>query len=1003
MIEVSLSYNNTLSLELKNLNSKGSVDYLRKLLTVPNIYYDFSMCKFVIPYDSYSILKDLLGEVLLPNFSEYKLTGEKPQPPHIYNESIKPIIVPNAEYHEYQEFGMKFMIDRLMKYGFALNCDSVGLGKTIQAIGVVLYCIKHTNVKRVIIACKKSLKLQWFYDLKNFLFPYMIENGLSHNCDVATIGYDEEGVSSNIENTKAGRIRKYESLKYSEKAILICNYENFIYDTDYIKDFKADLIVIDEVHNISNYETKTNQCIREAVDEQPCILLTGTPITKNIRDIYGIISIASSKYLGSYDDFKSRYLGDKDIPWSTEYRNLNEIKEKLQEVAIRRTPDDTDAEFPEIHGEVKQVSMKDLQKDCFFKISKEIKDLNQKSVELLRKKSRTIDEEKELTVTKDKRTAMLFMEQFVASDINMVFHNETAHNYFKDIFESHSYGSDIPKSQKTKLLLSLVHEIVDNGNKVLIFSYYNECVQYIYKCLREDIDTKIDIVAYHGGMSQKDKDASISAFKYKDNCQVLIGTDAMGEGLNLQIAQYLINYDQPQNTGKKEQRIGRIRRLSSIYNHVIYYDLITTSPDEKYHTRDEQLLSKITGGKIVSDFILEDNVNSEVDATKDIGSIKNIPFGKWNLEQYVRGNKVTYRLYTNTILDEKQFLEAKQMFKGMGAKFDKEAVQWIFYYNPSNMLHLESKRVSATDAIDTNIDLNTIAELFSTSYDNEDIWVIKLKDMDVNSHVKWLEFFYDNKGMNKDYAPGYIVFDEDPSSKFNMTVKKMSPIPKLYSMRKLKCQYLSIPGSHSMFAEPVDNAFALLRYSASKYTKEDIKYDEEIFDHFNIEERVVHDIKGTEFNARIITSDMLKLFDLNKNIYGTIGNYMRTNVAVPKDLRAKKNEEIKVYFEYEDVSSNKDLDICISFYKYENGACNQEHFPNKYYYKNSTTISCGTAITIYFYGKTFKQKVNAKTFLQDYNKIVIEPTLKSNIIKIRCSDKSIIVTCDKCLTVENLK
>jgi superfamily II DNA/RNA helicase len=92
-------------------------------------------------------------------------------------------------------------------------------------------------------------------------------------------------------------------------------------------------------------------------------------------------------------------------------------------------------------------------------------------------------------------------------------------------------------------------------------------------------------------------------FNENENFPVLIGTDAMSAGLNLQIAKFVINIDQPDTYAIKIQRIGRARRAGSQFDNVIVYDMITSSTDS-VKSKDEERLENIEKNKDLSDALV---------------------------------------------------------------------------------------------------------------------------------------------------------------------------------------------------------------------------------------------------------------------------------------------------------------------------------------------------------------------------------------------------------------
>src|SRR6266581_5760283 len=69
------------------------------------------------------------------------------------------------------------------------------------------------------------------------------------------------------------------------------------------------------------------------------------------------------------------------------------------------------------------------------------------------------------------------------------------------------------------------------------------------------------VVVIHGGMGREDRLKAQESFRHDPEVQVLLATDAAGEGINLQRAHLMVNYDLPWNPNRLEQRFGRIHRI----------------------------------------------------------------------------------------------------------------------------------------------------------------------------------------------------------------------------------------------------------------------------------------------------------------------------------------------------------------------------------------------------------------------------------------------------------
>ena len=94
--------------------------------------------------------------------------------------------------------------------------------------------------------------------------------------------------------------------------------------------------------------------------------------------------------------------------------------------------------------------------------------------------------------------------------------------------------------------------------KVLVFTQFRETQSHLEGLLKK---RGWSVNVFHGGMNPREKDAAIQRFKTNGGPQILISTEAGGEGRNLQFCHLLVNYDLPWNPMKVEQRIGRIDRI----------------------------------------------------------------------------------------------------------------------------------------------------------------------------------------------------------------------------------------------------------------------------------------------------------------------------------------------------------------------------------------------------------------------------------------------------------
>ena len=97
--------------------------------------------------------------------------------------------------------------------------------------------------------------------------------------------------------------------------------------------------------------------------------------------------------------------------------------------------------------------------------------------------------------------------------------------------------------------------------KFIIFSEHRDTLDYLAVRIRSLLGRPDAVRTIHGGVRRADRRLITEEFTKNRDCQILIATDAAGEGLNLHAAHLMVNYDLPWNPNRIEQRFGRIHRI----------------------------------------------------------------------------------------------------------------------------------------------------------------------------------------------------------------------------------------------------------------------------------------------------------------------------------------------------------------------------------------------------------------------------------------------------------
>jgi SNF2 family DNA or RNA helicase len=150
----------------------------------------------------------------------------------------------------------------------------------------------------------------------------------------------------------------------------------------------------------------------------------------------------------------------------------------------------------------------------------------------------------------------------------------------------------VTSDSKAEALMSFVKSVhnKDPLEKILIFTEYKDTLNDLVDRLKpETADWKTEVATIHGGMKIEERIQQEEKFKLP-NVPIMVATDAAGEGLNLQFAHLMVNYELPWNPNRLEQRIGRLHRIGQTKKVIIHNMLIQNTIEGDIFKR---LLDKI--------------------------------------------------------------------------------------------------------------------------------------------------------------------------------------------------------------------------------------------------------------------------------------------------------------------------------------------------------------------------------------------------------------------------
>jgi len=571
----------------KQLSLKADYFYRDRIKQIPTATFNPLTKQWIIESCMLGTLEaKFAGELVYKTPRWVIMDQPMPDMSAMYKISDQSIIAPTLKLqpYDYQDYGMRFMIDKIQQEGFVLNADDVGLGKTIQTIGVLKWFINHKNVHKILIICKKSIKKQWLDEINKFTDLNLI------------FAMDKTGT------TPAQRKKSYANFALAKDAILVTNYHTFLNDTALFQQMQIDFVVIDEVHSIKARTGKMNNNIAKIVKGRPTVFLTGTPIMSKPEDIFGIVQMVSPGYFGKWTDFSKHFLT---IDYNGKFgqrvvgaKHLDELRTLVQNIVIRRTEYEVSIQLPSTIVNRMDCQMDNTQEAILQEISA-TQDTIMDAMEKLKVNGKIPDfNQDKAEQLEGKAKGLIAARQAASTDPRLFLRSYS--KMMKDVF-----GKLVPvsykMSSKTEGILDLVEDIVLNGDKVILFTKFRTCADMI----AEDIQDKLNepVLKYTGAEDDNKRDEAVDLFKNTTTFNVLVGTEAMAEGLNLQCAKYVINIDQPDTLAIKTQRIGRARRAGSKYDNVVVYDMITTSTP-KANSKDEERLQNILNNQDLTDALV---------------------------------------------------------------------------------------------------------------------------------------------------------------------------------------------------------------------------------------------------------------------------------------------------------------------------------------------------------------------------------------------------------------
>ncbi|MEY3401429.1 MAG: hypothetical protein RLZZ86_1044 [Cyanobacteriota bacterium] len=468
-----------------------------------------------------------------------------------------------------------------------LLADDPGAGKTIMA-GLLIKELKIRGlVKRTLIITPANLTFQWQRELKDkFREEFEVVRG-----DVLRANYGSNPwQEKNQVVTSVSWVSRIEDAKDS---LLRSNW---------------DLIIVDEAHKMSAYSSDNKTLAYKLGEElgkitDHYLLMTATPHKgdpKNFclflelldRDVYGDVSSLedamkrnnapfylrrTKESLKTFPDsetgivkklFTNRKVDTIEFQIDAEELEFyHALTDYVEDQSVKAASDDT------ARGRALGFTMAMLQRrfaSSIYAVRRSLERMRDKRQRILEDPESYRQEQINKKLPEDFEELTETEQQKIIGDLESVVASIDPVALKKEILQLNELISQaliLEKREIESKLVKLKEVITQEGifkdpkMKMLIFSEHKDTLDYLVGKLRE---WGLTVTQIHGGMKIGDRDTPhtriYSEREFREDCQVLVATEAAGEGINLQFCWFMINYDIPWNPVRLEQRMGRIHR-----------------------------------------------------------------------------------------------------------------------------------------------------------------------------------------------------------------------------------------------------------------------------------------------------------------------------------------------------------------------------------------------------------------------------------------------------------
>lgn len=429
-----------------------------------------------------------------------------------------------ATLRPYQLRGYEWMYKN-SRLGFgSVIADDMGLGKTLQVITTLLKLKEDGRLEKqkALVVVPTTLLTNWDKEIRKFA----------------------PNLNAHIYH---GTGRKIEPLQ--EADILLTTYGVARTELAKLQKQKWILLAIDEAQNIKNPSTAQTKAIKK-IKAKVKIAMSGTPVENRLSEYWSIFDFTNKGYLGSLSNFKKDFAKPIEIDRNQEQMNL--FKKITEPFIMRRLKSDKSV--------IKDLPEK-IEKDQYCKLTPQQTAIYQNVLD---------------TTMKTIEAAEGIARKGIV--LKLITALKQVCNHPKQFLKKGN--ADPALSGKSQLLFDLMKQILENGEKTLIFTQYQEMGKMLVEMLENEFGLEIEFL--HGGVSRKKRDEMVEDFQNNRTTRVLIlSLKAGGTGLNLTAANNVIHYDLWWNPAVEAQATDRAYRIGQQKNVMVHRFITQATFEEK--------------------------------------------------------------------------------------------------------------------------------------------------------------------------------------------------------------------------------------------------------------------------------------------------------------------------------------------------------------------------------------------------------------------------------------